>query len=108
MLDIRPKVSAFGDRGLMGFQLAPTFPSDPTAWVGYGSSSRRFASTRVGKDGRFRLMNLPAGEYLALAIPDRLATDWQNPRFLDSVAAEATRVRVRDGERVTQLLKVSK
>jgi hypothetical protein len=84
------------------------FPSDTTAWVGYGSSSRRFASTRVGKDGKFRIMNLPAGEYFALAIPDRLANDWQNPRFLESVAAEATRVRVRDGERVTQLLKVSK
>ena len=84
------------------------FPSDPTAWVGYGSSSRRFASTRVGKDGKFRIVNLPAGEYFAVAIPDRLATDWQNPQFLESLAPEATRVRVRDGERVTQMLKVSK
>jgi hypothetical protein len=33
------------------------FPSDPTAWVGYGSNSRRFSSTRVGKDGKFRVMN---------------------------------------------------
>ena len=84
------------------------FPSDPTAWVGYGSSSRRFSSTRVGKDGKFRVMNLPAGEYFAIAIPDRLATDWQNPKFLESLTPEATRVRVRDGERVTQMLKVSK
>ena len=53
-------------------------------------------------------MNLPAGEYFALAIPDRLATDWQNPKFLESAAQDATRVRVRDGERATQLLKVSK
>jgi len=84
------------------------FPSDPTAWVGYGSSSRRFSTTRVGKDGKFRIMNLPAGEYFAVAIPDRLASDWQNPRFLESLAPEATRVRVRDAERVTQILKVSK
>jgi len=84
------------------------FPSDPNAWVGYGSSSRRFSSTRVGKDGKFRIMNLPAGEYFAVAIPDRLASDWQNPRFLESLAPEATRVRVRDAERVTQILKVSK
>ena len=84
------------------------FPSDPSAWVGYGSSSRRFSSTRVGKDGKFRVMNLPAGEYFAVAIADRLANDWQNPRFLESLAPEATRVRVRDSERVTQLLKVSK
>ena len=84
------------------------FPSDQTAWVGYGSSSRRFASTRVAKDGKFRVTNLPAGEYFAIAIPDRLASDWQNPRFLETLTQEATRVRVRDGERVTQILKVSK
>jgi hypothetical protein len=84
------------------------FPSDPAAWVGYGSSSRRFSNTRVGKDGKFRITNLPAGEYFAIAIPDRLATDWQNPKFLELLTPQATRVRVRDGERVTQMLKVSK
>ena len=84
------------------------FPTDTSAWTGYGSTSRRFASTRVGKDGKFRLANLPAGEYYAIAIPDRLATDWQNPKFLESLSIEATRVRVRDGDRVTQMLKVSR
>ena len=96
------------DTGLPETVSVLVFPSDPAAWVGYGSSSRRFSSTRVGKDGKFRIMNLPAGEYFAVAIQDRLANDWQNPRFLESLAPEATRVRVRDAERVTQLLKVSK
>ncbi|HXT70142.1 MAG TPA: carboxypeptidase-like regulatory domain-containing protein [Vicinamibacterales bacterium] len=84
------------------------FPTDTSAWTGYGSTSRRFASARVGKDGKFRFANLPAGEYYAIAIPDRLATDWQNPKFLESLSVEATRVRVRDGDRVTQMLKVSR
>jgi hypothetical protein len=84
------------------------FPTDTTAWIGYGTNSRRFASTRVGKDGKFKITNLPAGDYFAVAIPDRLATDWQNPKFLETLAAEATRIRVRDGDRVTQMLKVSR
>jgi hypothetical protein len=84
------------------------FPTDTTAWTGYGSSSRRFATTRVGKDGKYRLTNLPAGDYYVVAIPDREATDWQNPKRLESLSTEAARVRVRDGDHVTQMLKVSK
>ena len=84
------------------------FPTDAAAWTGYGSQSRRFASTRVGKDGKFRVTNLPAGEYFAVAIPDRLATDWQNPKFLETLTNGAARVRVRDGDTVTQMLKVSR
>jgi hypothetical protein len=84
------------------------FPTDTSAWVGYGTASRRFSSTRVGKDGKFAIRNLPAGDYFAVAIPDRLATDWQNPKFLESLTAEAVRVRVRDGDKVTQMLKVSR
>src|SRR5689334_743969 len=77
------------------------FPTDTSAWVGYGSSSRRFNSTRVGKDGKFRINNLPAGEYFAIAVPDRNATDWQNPRVLETLAQSATRVRVHDADTVT-------
>jgi hypothetical protein len=84
------------------------FPTDTAAWTGYGSAARRLTSTRVGKDGKYRLTNLPAGEYFAVAIPDRLAADWQNPRFLESLATEASRVRVRDGDTVTLSLRVTR
>lgn len=40
VLDIGPKVSAFGDRGLMGFQLSPQFPTDPTAFIIYGARGK--------------------------------------------------------------------
>jgi hypothetical protein len=82
------------------------FPADAAAWTGYGSSSRRFANVRVDKGGNFKASNLPAGEYLAVAIPDKIANDWQNPKFLESIASQATRVRIRDGEKVTESLKV--
>jgi hypothetical protein len=84
------------------------FPAESTAWTGYGSSSRRFANTRVDKAGKFKLTALPAGDYLAVAIPDKLANDFPDPRFLESLVAEATRVRVRDNEQVTTTLKVTR
>jgi hypothetical protein len=84
------------------------FPSDPQAWVGYGSQSRRFATARPDKAGNFRIRNLPAGDYLAVAIPDKMAGDWQNPKFLESLVAEATRVRLGDGDKATASLKVAR
>lgn len=84
------------------------FPTDSSAWTGYGSSARKLAITRVSKDGKYRLTNLPAGEYFVAAIPDRLASDWQNPKFLESLATEASRVRVRDADTVTLSLRVTR
>lgn len=84
------------------------FPAEPTAWVGYGSQSRRFSNTRADKQGAFKITGLPAGDYLAIAIPDKMANDWQNPKFLEALAGEAARVRVRDNEKVTASLRVAR
>jgi hypothetical protein len=84
------------------------FPAESSAWVGYGNSSRRFASVRADKAGNFKVSNLPAGEYCAVAIPDKIANDWQNPKFLESLMSEATRVQIRDGDKATATLKVSR
>lgn len=84
------------------------FPAESSAWVGYGTASRRFANARADKQGNFRVTNLPAGDYLAVAIPDRMANDWQNPKFLESLVAEATRVRIGDGDKATASLKVAR
>jgi hypothetical protein len=75
------------------------FPTDESAWVGYGSESRRLVSVKIDASGRFLIRGLPAGEYLVAAIPDRLASDWRHPATLSSLVATASRVRVRDGER---------
>jgi hypothetical protein len=82
------------------------FPADSGAWVGYASGTRRLRNVRVDKNGAYTAENLPAGDYLAAAIPDRLAGDWQNPKFLAALAASATRVRIGPGENVTQNLQV--
>ena len=82
------------------------FPADSSAWMGYGSSPRRLRSVPADANGSYQAANLPPGEYLVAAVPDRLAGEWQNPAFLESLAGSATRVRVGNGEQVTQNVQV--
>jgi len=63
---------------------------------------------RADKDGKYRVSNVPAGEYLAVAVPDKLIADWQRPKFLESLMPSATRFRVQDGDKVVQNLKVAR
>jgi hypothetical protein len=85
------------------------YPADQTSWTGPGAGSpRRFLSARADKDGKYRISNVPAGEYLAVAVPDKLIADWQRPKFLESLMPSATRFRVQDGDKVVQNLKVAR
>jgi hypothetical protein len=51
---------------------------------------------------------LPAGDYLAIAMPDKMANDWSNPKALEAFAAQATRVHVSDNQKATVSLRVIK
>ena len=84
------------------------FPADSSAWVGYGSTTRRLRSVRADKDGRYTAQNLPPGDYLVAAVPDKQAGDWMNPKFLESLAPLAARVRIGAGEKVTQNVQVGR
>ena len=85
------------------------FPADQTSWTGPGAGSpRRFLSARADKDGKYRVPNVPAGEYLAVAVPDKQIADWQRPKFLESLMPSASRFRVQDGDKVVQNLKVAR
>jgi protocatechuate 3,4-dioxygenase beta subunit len=95
------------ETGLSGVAVL-VFPVDQSAWIGYGSSTRRMANTRADKDGRFEVSNLPAGDYFAIAIPDKSANDWQNPKFLESLVPDAARIRIQDAGTATVTLKVVK
>ena len=85
------------------------FPADQASWTGPGAGSpRRFIAARADKDGKYRVANVPAGEYLAVAVPDKLIADWQRPKFLESLMPSASRFRVQDGDKVVQNLKVAR
>ena len=95
-----------------GSQLEATsvlfFPPDPGTWVGYGSETRRMGMARADKTGNFKFQAMPAGDYLVVAIPDKMANDWQNPKFLESLTGDAQRVHVNDNSKATVSLKVSR
>lgn len=95
------------DAGMGGVAVL-VFPSESSAWTGYGSASRRMANTRADKDGKFEVSNLPAGDYFVVAITDKIANDWQNPKFLEALTGQASRIRIQDASTATVSLKVIK
>jgi hypothetical protein len=74
------------------------FPVERTAWVDTGSQPRRLKTSRTGKEGNFRIGNLPPGEYHIVAIEDSVPRSWQNPEYLDVIARGATVVRIGEGD----------
>jgi hypothetical protein len=80
------------------------FAQDPTSW---GFPSRYVVSGRSNQQGLFITGLLPAGTYLAVAVPQSAAP---GPEFdaalLESLRATATRVSLSDGEQTTIALKL--
>jgi hypothetical protein len=78
------------------------FPTDPALWSNYGWMPRRLRSILVGGDGSYSFRNLPAGDYYVTAVDSALADAWVDPRMLKDFSAQATKVTLRWGERITQ------
>jgi hypothetical protein len=61
-------------------------------------------------DGSFSIRGLPAAEYFVAAVdwmePSPGFGDWQDPEILEALARRATRVTLRDGQRVQLALKL--
>ena len=77
------------------------FPTDVEAWGSSGQFSRRLRMTRVSAGGEYSF-NLPAGDYYLVAVRDEQAADWQDLEFLEEASREAARVRIEEGERKVQ------
>jgi protocatechuate 3,4-dioxygenase beta subunit len=80
------------------------FPADRAAWL---PTSRRIQSTRPGSDGGYSVKGLPAGEYLIAALTDVEPGEWFSPAFLGQLQGSAVHVRIADGEKTVQSLKIS-
>lgn len=77
------------------------FPAEQRAWTGYGISPDRIRSTLPGTAGSFQIANLPAGNYLVVAVDAAQRASWQDPAWLDAASRSAERVSVGWGETKT-------
>jgi hypothetical protein len=87
--------------GVDGTATVLIFPASRALWVDTSASPRRLRSTRVSTRGIYRIDNLPAGDYVVVAIDDRFAADWQRSQRLDSLSRSGTRVTFGAAERKT-------
>jgi hypothetical protein len=69
------------------------FPVDQERWSGYGPDSRLLKSAVTSREGVYSFENLPAGEYYVVAV-DAAADGWRDPKILDRLAGQATKLLV--------------
>ena len=79
------------------------FPRDRAFWR---QASRRVQTARPNTDGRFVFRDLPAGDYLLAALTDIEPSDLGDDAFLEALIAAAWPVRLSDGEKKTQDLRL--
>jgi hypothetical protein len=79
------------------------FARDRQRW---GFSSRYLSGGRPDQDGKYRVRNLPAGDYYAIALEYVEQGAGTDPEFLDRIKDRATEFSMNDGENKTLSLKL--
>jgi uncharacterized protein (DUF2141 family) len=79
-------------------------PADSQAWRQGVMNVRRLRNVRTTTTGGFTVTGLPPGDYLVAAVNEDAVAEWQDPKFLEKVAAVAVHVPVGDGEKKSQEL----
>jgi protocatechuate 3,4-dioxygenase beta subunit len=107
---LTPKVSKVagvvsGDKGQVPDYAVVIFPSDPTKWI---DRSRFVALGRPNQFGRFEVRGLPPEDYLVVALPGVVQTEWMAPEFLQQLRPLATSFILQEGESKTLELKLKK
>jgi hypothetical protein len=82
------------------------FPAEREEWSSYGFQPTRLKSVAVTNNGSYRI-ELPAGDYLLIAVDGTQIDAWQDPKFLESASRLATAVTLAWGDDKTQVLKMS-
>ena len=68
-------------------------------------SAPRFLSAPVKNDGSFSIPNIPAGDYLLIAVEAAQSRRWQDPAFLESASRVAARITADWGQARSQVVK---
>jgi hypothetical protein len=107
---LTPKVSRVtggvsDDKGPLTDYAVVIFPSDPTKWT---DRSRFIAMARPTQQGGFSVTGLPPEEYLAIALPNVVGSEYFDPEFLQQLRVSATSFVLMEGESRTLDLKLKK
>jgi hypothetical protein len=78
------------------------FPSDERLWF---PQARQIMTVRTDRTGAYKIVSIPAGDYLVVAVDDVELGEWFDPAFLDQIRAHATKVRIEEGNQHVQDLK---
>jgi hypothetical protein len=97
---------AQADRASSDDTLVIVFPTDTDTWSSSGRMPRRLRSARVSPASGEYAFTLPPGDYYVVAVPEEQAAEWQDAEFLAAASRFAVRVRIADGERLVQDLRV--
>ena len=65
------------------------------------------ASARPDQEGQFRVSNLPAGPYYAVAVEYVAQGEWQDPAWLERMSKAATKFTLDEGGTKTLDLKLA-
>src|SRR3954462_9822625 len=83
------------DKGAAASYVVVIFPSDPTKWM---DRSRFVTTARPTQQGRFTVTGLPPEEYLAIALPTVIGSEYMDPEFLQQLRVQATAFTLSEGE----------
>ncbi len=81
------------------------FADDPQRWT--APMTRWVAGRRPDQEGRFKVENLPAGSYYAIAVDYVAQGEWGDPDLLERLRTKAKRFSLDEGEVKTVDLKLS-
>jgi hypothetical protein len=81
------------------------FPTDQQKWT--LPTSRWISSARPDQDGRFKVSNLPAGSYYAVAVEYVAQGEWNDPDWLQRASEKATQFVLDEGASKSLDLKLS-
>jgi hypothetical protein len=77
------------------------FPASPSAWQNTGRTPVRLRSIRADQSGAYRIAGLPPGDYCVVAVRNE-RPNWQDTKYLATLAPLASRVSLANGDHKTQ------
>jgi hypothetical protein len=81
------------------------FPTETNLWPDLGMNPRMMRAVRTTATGSYAVPSIPIGDYYVVAVPDEHASGWQDEKFLEAMARQATLVSIADGEHKVQHLR---